>query len=31
MRDGRAEPGRKGGILKQDVDRPSGEPVRLAV
>ena len=25
----RAEPARKGGILEQDVNRPSGEPVRL--
>ena len=25
----RAEPARKGGILEQDVNRPSGEPARL--
>jgi len=25
----RAEPARKGGILEQDVDRPSGEPACL--
>ena len=30
MRDGRTEPGGRGGILEQDVDRPSGEAARLA-